>query len=256
MLELIDSFGFRKDPEYWWPGRGSPFTGVEHLLPNHLLDLTRGTVHRYWPDRDLPLLPLNNAVEVVAGTVRGIMASAATRFDLSISITAGVDSRLVLAASRDIANRVTYVTVRQLSMRDDHPDIAVPAALLSRLGLRHEVIRVTPFVGPGFASAFRASTPLAHSHYEADAAAIFSTYGGSKVAVNGSVSEAIRNPRMGRPSIMGPTLTKRWRGNGSPRRRHARCGPSSSGGRSSGIRTTSAPTRSSTWSSAPLTGEP
>jgi hypothetical protein len=198
-VALIDSFNFRKDPERWWPGCGSPFTGVEHLPPNHFLDITRGTVQRYWPDRDLPLLPLSNAVEVVAATVRGIMRSAATRFDLFVSVTAGLDSRLVLAASRDVADRVTYETVRQLSMPDDHPDITVPAALLSRLGFRHEVVRVTPFVEPEFASAFRANTPLAHGHYEADAAAIFRAYGAGKVVVSGSVSEAIRDPRTGRP---------------------------------------------------------
>jgi hypothetical protein len=127
------------------------------------------------------------------------MRSAATRFDLFVSVTAGLDSRLVLAASRDVADRVTYETVRQLSMPDDHPDITVPAALLSRLGFRHEVVRVTPFVEPEFASAFRANTPLAHGHYEADAAAIFRAYGAGKVVVSGSVSEAIRDPRTGRP---------------------------------------------------------
>jgi hypothetical protein len=93
-LELIDSFGFRKDPEYWWPGQGSPFVGVEHLLPNHLLDLIRGTVQRCWPDRDLPRLALHDAVEVIAETVRGILTSAANRFDLAVSVTAGLDSRL------------------------------------------------------------------------------------------------------------------------------------------------------------------
>jgi hypothetical protein len=206
-LEIIDSLGFRNNPEYWWPGCGSPFVGVEHLLPNHLLDLTRGTMQRYWPDRDLPRLRLNDAVKVVAGTLRGIMMSAASRFDLAVSVTAGLDSRLVLAASRDVADHVAYHTVRQLAMPDDHPDIAVPAALLSRLGLRHELIRAIPFVDPEFASAFQANTPLAHRHYEPDAAAIFSAYGGSKVTVTGSVSEAVRNPLslMGRRSIVGPT---------------------------------------------------
>jgi hypothetical protein len=213
-MELIDSFGFRGDRERWWPGRGSPFIGIEHLLPNHLLSLTRGTVRRYWPDRNLPTLPPNDAVDIAARMVRGIITSAATRFDLCVAVTAGLDSRLVLAASRDVAHRVTYATVRQLSMPDDHPDIMIPAALLSSLGFRHAVIRAIPFIDPGFASIFRMNTPLAHNHYEADAAAIFQAYGGEKVSVTGSVSEAIRNPRLGRPAITGPTasreMARRW----------------------------------------------
>jgi hypothetical protein len=105
-------------------------------------------------------------------------------------------------------------------MPDDHPDIVVPATLLSRLGLRHDVIRVTPFVDPEFASAFRANTPLAHRHYEVDAAAIFKKYRGSKVTVTGSVSEAVRHPLMGRQSIVGPIahreMARQWFATTSP----------------------------------------
>jgi hypothetical protein len=198
-MHLIDSFAFRSNPEAWWPGVGSPYQGVEHLLPNHTLDLLSGTVARVWPADEIPPRTLAEAVPEVARMLRGIVAAASARFDLSISVTAGLDSRVALAASRGLP--ASYKTVRQLLLRDTHPDITVPAELLPRLGLQHEVIRAVPLVDPDFARIFKAQAPLAHNHYLADAYAILRAYGGRKVTVTGSVSEAIRTPRMGRPSI-------------------------------------------------------
>lgn len=204
-LEYIDSYGVRRNPEYWWPGWGSPVTGVRHLLPNHALDVTRGTVERYWPDRALATLSLEEAVDTIARTLRGIVKSAANRFELAVGVTAGWDSRLALAASRDVANRVSFMTVRQLAMRDDHPDVAVPSALLSRLGLTHDVVKSSHLLDPEFVRIFRTNYMLAHDHYAPAAQAILRYYGLRKANLTGHVSEAIRDPTMGNRPISAET---------------------------------------------------
>jgi hypothetical protein len=121
-----------------------------------------------------------------------MLVSAANRFELALAITAGWDSRLILAASKDIAHRISYMTVRQLGMRDDHPDISVPARLLPRLGLEHHVVRASLISDPDFVGTFKANATLAHVHYTPDAQAILKFYGLRKAVLTAGVSEIAR----------------------------------------------------------------
>lgn len=196
-LELINSYHFRKNQEYWWPGDGSPYAEICHLLPNHWLDLGARQVHRYWPDGNLAERPLDEVIETAAATLRGLLASAANRFELAQSITAGWDSRLLLAASKDIAHRISYMTVRQMTMRENYADLSVPAKLLRRLGLDHHVVRSSLLTDPDFIQTFKANVTLAHDHYAPDALAILKYYGLRRAVISAGVSEIVRDPYIG-----------------------------------------------------------
>lgn len=196
-LGLINSLSFRRNPEYWWPGSGTPYREVKHLLPNHVLNLATGEVRRYWPDAELPELPLDEAVERIAAMLTGIIRSAARRFDLALAMTAGWDSRLALAGSSEVKDRLSFMTVRQLSMSDDHPDLKVPAALLSRLGLPHEIVRCGRVADPEFRRVLKMNYVLAHDHYASDAEAIWKRYGLRTAVLTASVAEIARDPTVG-----------------------------------------------------------
>ena len=187
--DYMDSHVFRSNLEYRWPGTATAFRGLKHLLPNHLLNLDTGAVERYWPDKPLASLDPQSAVEDIAHLLQGLVAAGAARFDLALSLTAGLDSRLVLAAARHVKDQLTYVTVRQAKMPDNHADIEVPARLLGSLGLPHQVIRAELTMSPEFAYACKSSVFLSHDHYGADAEAIFRTFGRKKVALVGSGGE-------------------------------------------------------------------
>jgi hypothetical protein len=187
--DYMDSHVFRSNLEYRWPGMATAFRGLKHLLPNHTLNLDTGAVERYWPDKPLASLDPQSAVEEIAPLMQGLVAAGAARFDLALSLTAGLDSRLVLAAARPVKDHLTYVTVRQAKMPDNHADIEVPARLLESLGLPHQVIRAESSTSPEFAYAFKSSVFLSHDHYGADAEAILRTLGRKKVALVGSGGE-------------------------------------------------------------------
>jgi hypothetical protein len=191
-LAFAQSYAFRSHPEYRWPGQASPIHGTTHLLPNHWLDLARGTSQRYLPRAPLPAIDLTAAVERLAALLPGMIDAAFRRFELAISLTAGLDSRLVLAASKSVCNQVVFVSVRQHSMRDDHPDITVPARLLRRLGLPHEVIRADTAMTPEFDQFFRRVVHLAHEHYGPDAEAILRRFSRTKATLTGSGAEVGR----------------------------------------------------------------
>lgn len=191
-VDFIDSYEFRKNPEFRFPGNSSPYREIRHLLPNHCLDVKTGHCKRYWPDKSLSDLSFNKAVEYASSTIQGLMKSAANRFDLALSITAGLDSRVVLAASKAIKDSVSYMTVRQIRMPNDHSDLTTPSQLLSRLGLKHEVVKSSLIIDDDFIEAFKRNTTIPHYIYAPDAQAILNYYGQKKVAVTGSVSEVCR----------------------------------------------------------------
>jgi hypothetical protein len=194
-VDFINSSEISAKREYWWPGESTPYKEIRHLVPNHYLNLFTGTCHRYWPCEDLRPLSVDAAVGRCSVLLRGLLASAANRFDLALPVTAGWDSRLLLAASKPIRDRLSYFTLKieAANLSETHPDLAVPRALSSRLGLRHEVIEQPGSSDGSFSKLFKQNVTLAHDTWCLDAQAIFEFYGLRKVVIGGGVSEAARN---------------------------------------------------------------
>ena len=193
-LDYVDTQTFRRTSEYRFPATASTFRGIKHLVPNHWLDLKTGKSHRYWPLVPLEILTPEAAIDRLGALMSGLIRAAATRFDLALSLTAGLDSRLVLAAARGVADRLSIMTLRQGRMPDHHADIEIPARLLKRLGLPHEVVHATSTMTPEFSMHFKRNVYLAHDHYGHDAEAILKHYGRTRAALTGSAAEVGRCP--------------------------------------------------------------
>jgi hypothetical protein len=192
----------RGHAEYMWPGSSSPFREIRHLLPNHYLDLGTSRSHRFWPGKLLVPLTVDAAIDHVARRLPKLMEALANRFDLALGMTAGIDSRLVLAASKAIRDRLTYVSVRQIGMQADHADLMIPAKLLGKLDLPHEVLHVQPEMSDAFRQVYEKNIFMAHAHYGPDAEAILGRYGRAKLALTGSGSEICRvDMRLGIPLL-------------------------------------------------------
>lgn len=187
--QFMQSYAFRSNPEYRWPGEATAFRTVRHLLPNHWLDLNSGVPQRYWPERPLALLEPEEAIQRLEVLLPGLIQAAAQRFDLALSLTAGLDSRLLLAAAKSVRNRISFVTVRQSKMSDYHPDVTVPARLLQRLGLPHQIVSSAATTTADFSSLFKHAVYLAHEHYGPDAEAILRSFSRTKAALTGSGAE-------------------------------------------------------------------
>jgi hypothetical protein len=199
---FIDSYEFRKNAEYRWPGHGSPYDEIMHLLPNHYLDLGTGAGKRYWPSKPLPRKPLEEAAKTASATLKGLIEAAAQRFELAISLTAGLDSRVVLAASRNVVEKNRVMTVRQIDKPDDHVDVRVASQVTEMLGLDHDVIESSLMIDDEFLLCFKENAVLPHYRYAPDAYAIFKRYQRQRVAVTGSISEIGRlsfRSQLGKP---------------------------------------------------------
>ncbi len=190
--DFLNSYHFRNHPEYRWPATSTPYQEIKHLLPNHYLELRTGKDCRYWPDQSLEPLKFDHAIDRLEHYLTGLIEAANRRFDIALGITAGLDSRLVLAASHRLKNKLEYVTVQQRLMSDTHRDVVVPAKLLKNLGLPHKIIKAKLNMSAGFSNTFTRSVLFAHDHYGSDAEAILAYSNRSKVAMTGSGAEVGR----------------------------------------------------------------
>lgn len=195
----------RQDPQYSWPGETSPFREVRHLQPNHYLDLRAGTRHRYWPDGNLPPRDAAEVVEENARLLQGLIASASHRFDLALTLTAGRDTRTLLAASRALRDRLFVFTCMYWNLNWDSRDIRVPAKLLPKLGVPHHVIVCPSHMDRAFRAIWRRHVVTARDVYGPIIQAQCEGYPQERVCMSG----------IGMPILVVPynRRLKRWRPN-------------------------------------------
>ena len=122
----------------------TPRRGVERLLPNHYLDLDSFQAHRHWPSGDLGVdddieAAATRVVDLVRNAIRGYVAAGPT----SLALTAGQDSRLLLACARDQVDQLRTYT---MEIPDDtgRLDARKAATIARALGLAHDVLPASP----------------------------------------------------------------------------------------------------------------
>ncbi len=175
----------RKDPQYSWPGETSPFREVRHLQPNHYLDLRAGLSHRYFPDGNLLLRDAEEVVEENARLLQALIESASYRFDLALTLTAGRDTRTLLAASKALRDRLHVFTLMYWNLDWNSPDIRVPSKLLSRLGMPHHVIVCPSHMDKEFREIWRRHVVTAHDAYGPIVQAQYESYPQGRVCMKG-----------------------------------------------------------------------
>lgn len=117
----------------------TPRDGIERLLPNHVLDLAGGRLARIWPtasfDHDeSPSEVAKATADLVTATLGGVAAV----YPLQIPLTAGLDSRLLLACARDLRDRSLYFTA-DLGDESGWIDVTAARQLAERFDLNHRV---------------------------------------------------------------------------------------------------------------------
>lgn len=194
--ELDRAGVFARGTHHFWPGDDAPFTGMHRLLPNHFLDIGTGETHRFWPHA--PILERNpdEAVEPCTASLRGTISAATARYPLSVALTAGLDSRLLLAASRDHVDELGFHTLRKTGMTSRSPDIRIPRQILGDIGLQHRVIPVRSPASGTVADTLRRTFLPCHEQTVDQVVALAARPPGPQgpwVTVNGNVSEVARN---------------------------------------------------------------
>jgi hypothetical protein len=190
LQEFITSPKFHK-AEHCWMGSNTIYIGVKHLMPNHYLDLHQWKTIRYWPNKHLEKVDLMQGVEIASAILKGTLLAASKRQPLAMAVTAGWDSRVLLAASKEICNDVTYYVSVPEDAKNELEDVVIPSRLFKDLGLPFEVQRCKEVQDPEFISYLKKSVTLSRAKYYNNVYRYLSDFKG-KLNVNGNVSEIIR----------------------------------------------------------------
>jgi len=138
-LDAVFPFGGTDD---WYPGSLCPFVGVRWLLANHVLDLAKGTVRRFWPLEAPAPLGHDEGLARAAHMLRATMTEFVAAAPCLISLTGGRDSRVNLAAAREIVDQIRFFTIRSPGVKKC--DLEVPAKLAERFDLDHRFVDEAP----------------------------------------------------------------------------------------------------------------
>lgn len=137
--KFINNSLYQKRQSTWY-GNKCLDDRLNKLLANHYLDLNKQEVKR------IPLYFLEelsseaDIIDFASTILKGTFASLANRYKLIQAVTAGLDSRMLLAASKDFKDKIQYY-VFDHSSSHSIPDVWVPNNLARKLKLDFSSIR-------------------------------------------------------------------------------------------------------------------
>lgn len=121
----------------WLPAGLTAHRGVRRLLPNHHLDLATFLPARHWAGPDAGTVGPGAAVARIGAIMSTSMSAVATRYRPRLALTAGRDSRAVLAACRGLADKIGAFTIGHDTAG---PDREIPVEICASSGIAHRLI--------------------------------------------------------------------------------------------------------------------
>jgi hypothetical protein len=139
-LVLIRAFGLPQRDGYF-PFRLTPWLGITRLLPNHFLDLRNWTAKRHWPKNRMvdPTRHPEETVRDIAALIEAFISGVTRLGPAQIPITAGYDSRVLLACSRPSLPSIRFITT-QIPDVNARLDCAYGRRIAKRFGLDYSVM--------------------------------------------------------------------------------------------------------------------
>lgn len=144
-----------------WVGDTTSYEGIKHLLPNHYLNINSLTVKRYWPNKKLEYIDFDEAVKLAAKYLKGVFNAITYRYSVMMAVTSGIDSRSLLAASKDVQNKIYYFINKHKHLSNESADIKIPRQIFQRIEVPFHIHEVDNNVDEDFREIFLSNTWMA-----------------------------------------------------------------------------------------------
>lgn len=119
-------------------------SAVDWLPPNHYLDLRGWQPVRHWPKGPIPFADdIEETIEFIADRVARNLRALADAGQFQMSLTAGKDTRVLLACARELADEIEFVT-HAIPDRWGRVDVSGARNISRTMKLRHRVIHMRP----------------------------------------------------------------------------------------------------------------
>lgn len=132
---------------------------ISHLPPNHLLDLKKQARKRYFPQAPIVPISLGEAVDKAAEYLKGFLKAASLRSGLMVAVTGGWDSRVMVAASIELAG-IYYFILKHEHLTEGSLDIRAPRNLFKKLGKNFDIVSYKKELDHETATLFENNVPL------------------------------------------------------------------------------------------------
>lgn len=146
-LDDLDSFVARCRSETELPANGyylgnlTRTDDTRRLLPNFYLDLNTFTPHRHWPVAPIAPVATDAAAECVVEAIGDVLQGVASRYPIQHGLSAGRDTRLILAAARRRGVNIDWYTFNYNDPQKAG-DVEIACRIAQTLGLRHRVLEL------------------------------------------------------------------------------------------------------------------
>lgn len=175
------------DKEYSWPLDGCLYERVKRLLPNHILKEDSNSVER------IPIIKLvsEDPASEMAQLLCTQMSNIQKKGKCAVTLTAGWDSRLVLAAADKKDTKLKPVTLLYLRANEDNLDVRVSREICDKVGLKHNVIPCSE-IRPTFKDEYFKHGETPHEYWMQMNQAVVDAGLGEYYWVKGSCNEVLR----------------------------------------------------------------
>ncbi len=148
--------------EHYIPTGISLYESVQQLIPNHYINLNEGRQRRFWPTKELTTLELDSADRKITHILLETMRIAASRFSLAVPLTAGLDSRILLSACKDIKDELKFYTLKYRKLDNKSADLRIPIQMAASHNLDYEVLDCVQEPDPEFLKIYSDNSDMAH----------------------------------------------------------------------------------------------
>ena len=123
-------------------GHDTRFKNLYQLVSNHCLNVEENTTERIFPRKKREEVLKKSAGKKLISIFKHLTLLIEKRYTVYASLTAGYDSRLVMAATKEVSKKVEYYTFKIAKQDESYIDYTLPKKITSDLNLNYSFIHI------------------------------------------------------------------------------------------------------------------
>jgi len=168
---FLKSEGFINNNNRYFPGLFTPYKNIFRLTPNTLITLDNLNIKRFFPRRGIKNSKIDDStVEELASLLTNQIKLLNQKYDLAVSLTAGIDSRLTLAACKEMKDDILFYTY--IYGKVSNKDAKIAETLCNKLNLNYSKLQFNGDQDEEFEAEFMKNTSFISTKYRAQIAEI------------------------------------------------------------------------------------
>jgi len=113
---------------------------IKIIIPNHYLECSSQEVSRFFPISMLSKHSLNDTVRQTIDLTKNIIAYFSNKYKLAIPMTAGLDSRTILALFKDYLDEISLYTFSHENFDENTADISIPKQISEQFDIDYYIL--------------------------------------------------------------------------------------------------------------------